>query len=152
MLLRTLRAARSLQPPPGMPSELTTRTAKLAIDEYGILQVVQAPGSEQTFADADETVKASIELAGSKRWPMLVDMSGVKSIDRAARGRYARPDNQESVYALALVVGNPLNRMIGNFFIGLNKAPVPTRLFGSRREARQWLLAQKDSRDLQQTG
>ena len=34
---------------------------------------------------------------------------------------------------------SPVSRTIGNFFLGLHRAPYPTRLFSSEREALGWL-------------
>jgi hypothetical protein len=41
--------------------------------------------------------------------------------------------------AAALLIGSPLTRAIGNFFMGLNKPLIPTRLFTSETEALAWL-------------
>ena len=64
-------------------------------------------------------------------------MRAVRSIDRDARACYAQAP--PSVSALALLVGSPLSRAIGNFFIGFNKPAVPTRLFSSEVDAIPWL-------------
>jgi hypothetical protein len=123
-----------------MTQEIHTATARTFIDAGKILYVEQSPGSEQTLEHACENVAASVKVAAGKKWPMLVDMSKVKSITREARERYASPKNEETITACAIVVGSRLNRFIGNFFIGLNRAPVPTRLFDSPADARAWLL------------
>ena len=41
--------------------------------------------------------------------------------------------------AIALLVGSPLSRVIGNFFVGLNRSTFPLRLFTSEEEAIAWL-------------
>ena len=118
---------------------IVTRTGRVWLDGDGIIQSMQLANAEQTLCDAEENMAATVKAGGGARRPMLVDMSRVKSIDRDARERYADPKNAEVICAIALVFGNPLSRMIGNFFIGLNRAPVPMRLFASRREAVAWL-------------
>jgi len=118
---------------------VTTRTAQLWLDDSGIVHVIQAAGSEQDAADARENCDASVTLSEGVRRPMLVDMSQVKSISREARAVYSQRQNADTVTALALVIGSPLSRVIGNFFIGLNKAPMPTRLFTSTEDALVWL-------------
>jgi hypothetical protein len=40
---------------------------------------------------------------------------------------------------VALLVGSPVTRVIGNFFIGLNKPRWPVRLFRSESDALAWL-------------
>ena len=41
--------------------------------------------------------------------------------------------------AAALLVLSPMARAIGNFFMGLNKAVIPTRIFTSEPLAIEWL-------------
>jgi hypothetical protein len=65
-------------------------------------------------------------------------MSRVKSIAREARDYDAR-EAARVAPAVALIVGSPLSRMIGNFFLGLNRTAVPIRLFTSEPAARSWL-------------
>jgi hypothetical protein len=122
---------------------VTTRTAELWLDDSGIVHIIQAAGSEQTADDAQENCAASERVGQGVRRAMLVDMSRVKSISREARTVYTRRQNADTVRALALVIGSPLSRMIGNFFIGLNKAPMPTRLFTSTDDALAWLRAEQ---------
>jgi hypothetical protein len=69
----------------------------------------------------------------------VVDYRGIASQDRAARAWYASPNTGKHVCAVALLVGSPLSRIIGNFFMGLNKPPFPVRIFGDEAEALAWL-------------
>jgi hypothetical protein len=49
-------------------------------------------------------------------------------------------NNRDSnVSAFAIIIQSPLSRVIGNFFMGLNKPRVPARLFKSEKEAVKWL-------------
>ena len=45
----------------------------------------------------------------------------------------------------AVVVSNPVNRMIGSFFLRLNHPPFEMRLFESEAEACAWLSAESAS-------
>jgi hypothetical protein len=60
-------------------------------------------------------------------------------VSRPARLELARRD--DLVSAVALVAGTPLSRMMGNFFLGVNKPPYPTRLLDSETPALAWLQA-----------
>lgn len=40
---------------------------------------------------------------------------------------------------MALLIGSPVSRMIGNFFLGINRLRVPVRLFSDEAEALEWL-------------
>ena len=120
---------------------ITTRTSRVWLDREGFIREVDDPGSEHTLADARESISANLRVAGGIRRGLLVDMSQVKSISREARAFYASEGSRYAI-AVALVVGSPLSRMLGNFFLGFNRPTVPTRLFSSTDEAASWLRQQ----------
>lgn len=70
-----------------------------------------------------------------------MNITAVKSLARDVRVYFARPEHIEVHRAVALVVGSPLSRAIGNFFLGLNKPAMPMRLFTDEDEAVGWLKA-----------
>ena len=78
-------------------------------------------------------------LCMGRRRPVLVDMTDVRSMNRDARMYYAGPETAAVECAAALLVGSPLTSVIGNFFLGLNKPLIPTRLFTREEEALTWL-------------
>lgn len=134
---RTIRRMRLERPPP--PEHLSTRTAQLWLADDGIVREWDLPGLEQGLPDAEENMGAVARLSVGTRRPLLVDMSQVKAISREARVYYAGPEVAKVISAVALLVGSPLSRAIGNFFIGFNRAAVPIRLFGSEADAVAWL-------------
>jgi len=115
---------------------ITTRTAKVWLREDGIIQtVISLPNARESLEDAKANIAAATTLSPGKRRPKLVDMRAVQGIDREARAYYSGG----FATAVALLVGSPVTRVMANFFIGLNKPPVPTRLFTSEDEAVAWL-------------
>jgi hypothetical protein len=119
--------------------ETITRISRVWLAEDGILRNVCLAGVDQELVDAQETIAIYEHLWGGIRRPLLVDMSRVRSISRGARACYAE-ESPRTISAVALVVGTPLSRMIGNFFLGLNRSPQPTRLFRTTEDAEAWCL------------
>jgi len=119
--------------------EVTLRTARLWLDPEGTVRCECLPGSAQTKADAEVITEAFWELAGHRPCSVLVDMRRIRDIDREARLHYASPEAARRVLAVGLLVGSPLSRAIGNFFLALNKPPMPCRMFSSEAEALRWL-------------
>ena len=70
---------------------------------------------------------------------MLVDLTHCKAISREARAYYAGEQAAKSGLAAALLIGSPLARAIGNFFMQINKPIFPARLFTSEAQALAWL-------------
>jgi hypothetical protein len=118
---------------------VTTRTARIWLDSHGIIWDVEDAGCEHDIEDARANVAAYRTMGRGRKRPLLVDMSQMKSISREARSFYTSTEVSQVISSVALVVGSPLSRMIGNFFMGLNKGPVPTKIFSSTQAATVWL-------------
>ena len=120
--------------------EIVTTTCKIWLGNDGIVRAVMFPDIEETLDTAKENIEAGVRISGGTKRPLLLDMSNIKSMNKEARDYYARGDEREGCEsAVALLVRSALSRMIGNFFMGLNKTNLPTRLFTDEDSAMAWL-------------
>ena len=126
-------------PPSDLPlgQPITTRTCTLTYDS--IVRGVFLDGAEVAYEDAVENVAATARLTGGRRVPVLVDLRKCRSQSTEARAFLAGPEALAVTLALAMVMDNPLSRMLGNFFMGFNRPPIPIRLFTNVTEAEAWL-------------
>jgi hypothetical protein len=122
----------------GDPERCKTRTSDVWLDKSGILYVREAPGTETTLDDAKDLVVVMRKLAGGVRRPMVANISESKSVTRDARAYLAGDEMFATVNAIALVVGSPLARALGSFYITFNRPKFSVRLFGSEAEAMAW--------------
>ena len=104
----------------------------------GIVQVVWVPRTTALLEDATATLEAMAQLTGGRRSPLLMDLHDVSPQDRSVRMEFAR--RGDLVSAVALIVDTPLSRVLGNFFLSVNKPLFPTRLFDNEASALAWLL------------
>lgn len=127
------------------PNAIKTRTCSLWFDRfvYGRFH----DGAEVSGADAHENLRVTLQLTGSNRAPVLVDLRPLRSQSAEARAAFAGPDAVRVTLACALVMDSPLSRMIGNFYLGFNRPPLPTRLFNSVAGAEEWLSTFIDEHD-----
>jgi len=58
---------------------------------------------------------------------------------RDARNYFSMNGRETKLNSMAIVIKSPLSRVIGNFFLGMNKPAVPTRLFDDENDAIEWL-------------
>lgn len=72
--------------------------------------------------DAEAAMRAVNSLAGADGLPMLVDMETTRTVTRAARTVFALPC---AASRIALLGSSPVDRMIANFFLGVNSPPCP---------------------------
>lgn len=107
--------------------------------EDGIARTKVKPGAEVTVDFARENSTAVNALFTGKKYPLLIDARGIKSMTRDARNQFSTKGRETNVLAFGIVIGSPLSRVIGNFFMGINKPAVPTRLFDNEEDAEKWL-------------
>ena len=91
--------------------------------------------------DAQEGVRDGLKRAKIR---VLVDMTAITEISKEARDYFANERTASIQRATALLIGSPVSRVIGNFFMGLNKPISPTRLFTDPHKAIQRLQTFSD--------
>lgn len=105
-----------------------------------IVAAVPRPGFIQSEEGARESLRALDRIAheAGRKQAVIVLVDRVASQDSAARRVWSVPRSGETRCAQALVCGTMLARAIGSFFLGLNKAAVPTRMFATLDDAFAW--------------
>ncbi len=128
--------------------ELPAKTKVIELNAYytwmgddGIARTKVKPMSDVTLKDAKENSIAVNSLHIKKDFPLLIDSRDIRSITKEARDYFSMNNRESHVIAFGIIIGSPLSRIIGNFFMGLNKPRVPTRLFKNEAEALKWLKA-----------
>ncbi len=106
--------------------------------EDGILRLTWAPKTRVALEDAQEALEAIANLSQDDARPVLVDIRNVRSIDREARDCYSKSTARRAV---ALLVASPVTKVIANFFLGLNRAVVPVKVFNHESAAIHWLTS-----------
>jgi hypothetical protein len=117
----------------------SSRVAKVWVGDDGICRVIHEPGSEVTLEDAKETMAAYKKINKGKRLPLFIDTKTMRSFAREARIFYASEEAASCASAAAIIVGTPVSKVLGNFYIGLSNPHLPSRLFSSEDEALKWL-------------
>jgi len=105
----------------------------------GICRTKAKPNAEITVDDAILNSKTVTGFFSGKKFPLLVDARDVKSLNREARRHFSIDGRETKITSFGIMVKSPLSRVIGNFFMGLNKPSVPARLFDDEIQAVDWL-------------
>jgi len=117
--------------------ELRAFTTWLGDD--GICYTVVRPNVSIVLKDALENSVSIKEISGDTIYPLLVNLKEINSISKEARDHFSMQDRTPGVSAIAMLIRSPVSRVIGNFFLGINKSAVPTKLFTVESEAVTWL-------------
>ncbi|MBA3682525.1 MAG: STAS/SEC14 domain-containing protein [Bacteroidetes bacterium] len=108
----------------------------------GICRTKAKPLAEITLKEAMENSLAVTNMFKDKKFPLLVDARSVKSMEKEARKYFSTNGRATRINSMAIMVKSPLSRVIGNFFMGLNKPLIPARLFDDENMAVEWLKKQ----------
>lgn len=122
-----------------MKPRLELRSGQVWLDDGGIVHHLVSAHAEVDLEEAREWVRLTGVAGEGKRRPVLVDLSGLKAMNREARRYMGGAESTSVMTAAALIVASPLARAIGTFFTGLNKTGVPTKLFADEATAMAWL-------------
>lgn len=89
--------------------------------------------------DVIEIKKANKELTNGNRYVVLVDSGMITTITKEGRELSASAEFQENTLAKALFVRSIGHRLIGNFYLKVNKPVIKTKIFDCREKALEWL-------------
>jgi hypothetical protein len=106
--------------------------------EEGILYCIFTEGLVMDLSIATHCVEKRIGLSNGISYPCVIDMCGVRSVNKEARD-FLATKGSELITAGALIVGSALTRTLGNIFLHINKPEVPLKLFSDKTTALEWL-------------
>lgn len=118
---------------------IDTRACRFELDPRGFVRATIRQGIELDLADAREALAATGRLGGGRPVPVLVDSRGIKYQTKEARDHLISPEAERVSCAVALLVGSPVSRMIGSFFLRNHHHPSPTQMFTEEAKAVEWL-------------
>ncbi|MBA2612529.1 MAG: STAS/SEC14 domain-containing protein [Bacteroidetes bacterium] len=107
--------------------------------EDGICRTKTKPLAEVTIVEAMENSVAVNSFYKEKKFPLLIDARNIKSMAKEARKHFSTNGRTTKINSMAIMVKSPLSRIVGNFFMGLNKPEMPACLFDDEAAAVEWL-------------
>lgn len=107
--------------------------------EDGIARTKVKKGSEVKLEHAQENSVVVNSFYVDRKFPLLIDARGIKSITRDARNFFTTNGRATNTLAFAIIIDSSVSKVVGNFFLGINKPAVPTKLFSDDKGAVEWL-------------
>ena len=121
-----------------------THTARIALNEQGLVIVRVKDGAQQSLSDAKENLALAVSETQGRRRPLLIDIRKARPLEADARHHYSGQTLVERFSALALLIdGSPFGRMMGNVYLRIARPGIPTQLFADERRALEWLSAHR---------
>lgn len=110
------------------------------LDASGIVYTRVKTTKDIELKHAQENTEFLRILGNNEASPLLVDLREIGAISREARDHFSMKGRKGYATAIALLIKSPVSKVIGNFFLGLNKPEAPTKLFTKEEDAKKWLI------------
>lgn len=124
-------------------SPVKTATATVSFNpETRIVQMTAHPGATFDAEHAIDNRTAALELAGWQRCGLIFESEGDIVTTPEMRQVSASAQYNSHFIAVALVSPSVAMKILGNFYMRINKPVVPTRFFSQHEPAEAWLLEQ----------
>lgn len=120
-------------------NKIETTVFTIFIGEDQICRSIVKNKADVKIVDALIATEAVEKLFSGEKGPILVDIRKIKSITKEAREHFTMKNREPNVNAIGLLVKSPLSMLVANFFLGINKSAVPTKLFTDEKKALEWL-------------
>lgn len=105
----------------------------------GIARTRVKPDIEITLEMAIENTNTVSSFYTTKKFPIMIDSRGIKSMSYEARKHFSVRGRDTKTCAFGIIIGSSISRVLGNFYLGINKPAVPTKLFENEEAALEWL-------------
>jgi hypothetical protein len=115
---------------------------RITFVESGIIENYIKPGVLIEVADAWELKRQNLLLSDQREYCVLVVSGHLSSVSKEAREVVASAEFVGKTKAKALMVDSLGHRIVGNFYLSVNKPAIKTKIFSDRAEALKWLRKQ----------
>jgi len=122
--------------------EIETRSAYISLEDEIILVARMKEGVDIDVDHILENFEAMAQFNPINDFPILLDAGNHMNITKEARELAASKGLAPNRSAMAIMVPSISIRLLGNFYIKVNKPARPTQLFTNRELAIQWLKEQ----------
>lgn len=119
--------------------ELRAQNATIRRLKGNILENIVHDNVNIEVEDVREIKELNLSLSDNKPYAILVDSGMMTSISAEARKLSASKEFQINTIAKALFVRSVGHRLVGNFYIKINKPHIKTKIFADREKAIDWL-------------
>jgi hypothetical protein len=122
--------------------DIITESATIRLIAHGIIENIINDNGTLEIENVLEIKEVNKKLSNGQPYAVLVDSGMYGTISKEARELLASKEFAETTIAKALLVRSLGHRIVGKFYIRINKPFIPTKIFSDREEAINWLSLQ----------
>lgn len=121
------------------PKKIITEKFEVTLLENGIVEDFIKAGVIIEAEDVTAIKKYNFQQAGNKPYVILVTGGDLITFSKEARELAASKEFIEAALAKALLINSTAYKIVGNFYLKVNKPYLQTRIFSDRTKALNWL-------------
>jgi len=119
--------------------KISTEKFEITLIEKGIIENILMSLALIDQKDVQELKKYNLQIAGGKPYALLVIPGNLTTITKEARELLAQKDFTHITFAKALLIQSTGHKLVGNFYLKINKPYTNTKIFSDRSKALTWL-------------
>jgi len=112
---------------------------EIFLREDNIFQVNVFKNAHIDKAEVKIVVDAMLQLSNGVKLPAITFLGEFAEVSKDAREYTADPNKPTATTAIAFVINNMGHKIVGNFFLSVNKPLKPIRFFTDEKLALKWL-------------
>ena len=116
-----------------------TDKCRVSLIEPHVIENVVLEGCTMEVEDVLELKTLNKSIAEGKPYAIVVSFEHLADVSKKAKELIASKEFAEYTVAKALLVDNIGHRLIGNFYLAINKPYIKTKVFTDRTAAIEWL-------------
>jgi hypothetical protein len=114
-------------------------TMRISLRSDQIIQIVPDDGIHITLENVKLQIAAVGQLAGGKKYPVLVYSGVGTNIDTETMNYVATEKSNPFALAEAYLISNISHKLLASFYLKINRPFRPTRAFTAEQAAVSWL-------------
>jgi hypothetical protein len=111
----------------------------IKLREDGIIEIDCRNNYEYSVNDVKENWAIIKELAKGKKILVFNNMPEFTTASKETREFVAKGEHKDFIAAEAFVIQSLAQKILGNFYLKINKPVVPAKIFTNKENAVQWL-------------
>jgi hypothetical protein len=123
-------------------TQISNTRFEIRLLESGIIENVIKEGVHVERQDVQELKEMNQNLAGGEKYAVLISPHYLSTFSKEARELTASFDFAIDTVASAIIADNMGHRIVGEFYLQVNKPHINTKLFTNKDEAVDWLREQ----------
>ena len=123
--------------------ELNKLTIELIGSNIVLIRIKDHSSIEEE--DIIEAKQHNLKLTGGKAYAVVLETGDFTDVSQEARAAMASEKMETNRKATAIIITKFAQKLIGNFYLRVNKPNVPTKMFSKKEKAMAWakeILAQ----------